>query len=500
MESKPDVTKRVQATTLGVLDLTLSLDPGGSGHATTVQLQALGGKVAREVPLVVGALLFAQHEMRMVNDPARLAAVDEIDQACRAAGEGRLERPTSIPNARIAATYHVELLANGGFRVNVQEKIAGILSDVAGGLTVGSLAAEILTTAREPYRTFYREMLEAAVSYWRERRPSLIDSTWVWTIALRRLDLLVRQGVDNLGEPQTCARCNARRPAGFACLHCGTEPGQGGVAVPGAAVPVASAAAPTTPVAPSHVSQPVHESPAEAAESLTVTQAPVPTPAPPTPSVETAAPAPERMPERTILPAQEKPPSAPTPDEPEPLPLAGLLPRGLAFLVDVVIAVVVSTFGGFGLTTVLIALNGLNPADDPQQFATAVALAFFALYFVLGWTGGETFGMLIFRIQVVRQDTRKRCGLIHAIGRGFGYLILLALGVLVFYLGNEFDNRVLFFIPTGTTTDTVIRVIVGLISLYVLWIGSGQGIVGEPMRRTWADRIGKTLVVRQKSA
>ncbi len=489
---------------LGSLDLTLSLDPGGLGHATTVQFQAAGGKVAPEVPLVVGALLFAQHRMRMINDPARLAAVDEIDAACRALREGRLDRPSPPPNARIAATYHVELTANGGFRINVQEKIAGILSDVAGGLTAGALATEILSTVREPYRTFYREMLEAAVHYWRERRPSLIESTWVWTLALRRLDQLVRQGVEGAGEPQTCASCKALRPAGFACLHCGTEPGAGGTGVAEPSAPAGTSAplapVPSAQVGASQLSQPVRESPGEAAESVTVAPAPASSPAPEASSPTAAASAADRIPERTILPAQEKPPSAPAPEEPEQLPPAGLLPRGLAFLVDLVISIVVATFGGFGLTTVLLALNAISPTDDPRQFASAIVVIFFALYFILGWTGGETFGMLLFHIQVVRQDTRKRCGLLHAIARGFGYLLLLALGLLVFYVGNEFDNQVLVFIPSGTPTDDAIRVIVGLISLYVLWLGSGQGIISEPMRRTWADRIGKTLVVRQKSA
>jgi uncharacterized RDD family membrane protein YckC len=508
VESKAEMAKQAQSTALGTLDLTLLLDPAGLGHVSTVELASSAEKIAREVPIVVGTLLFAQQQLRMINDPSRLVAVEEIEESCRAGRAGRLVRPTPPANARPVATYRVELLASSGFRINVEERLAGILSDVAGGLTTGSLPAELLTTLREPYRTFYLEMLEAAIAYWRERRPSLIESTWVWTAALRRLDQLVRGGVESLGEPQSCAACGAVRPSGFACLHCGTAPGESRAttaATTGSGGAVASAPAN---VGASNGAE-AARSPNEQASGATVaTQVAAPVPAPATLATEVGTATPsgteppdERRTERTILPAQDRPPQIAPADETQEQPLAGLLPRFLALIVDLVIGGVLGLFGGFGLTAVLVALNTFGPADDPRQFFSAAVTVLFALYFILGWTGGETFGMLIFRTQVVQGESRKRCGFFRAVARAFGYTVLLAIGLVVFFIGNQIDNHILFFIPTGTPADDAIRVIVGLISLYVIWLGSGQRILSDPMRRTWADRLGKTLVVvRSKSA
>src|SRR6185437_5462727 len=196
VDSKAETTKRVQTTSVGSLDFTLSLDAGGTNHWTLSQVRSSTEKLAREVPIVLASLLFAERQMGMINDPSRLAAVREMDEACRAAREGRLVAPIIPPNGRTVATYRVVLLANGGFSVNVEEKLAGVLSDGAGGKTAGALSTELLTTLREPYRTFYLEMLGAAVGFWRERRPSPIESTWVWKVALRRLDQLMRGGVE----------------------------------------------------------------------------------------------------------------------------------------------------------------------------------------------------------------------------------------------------------------------------------------------------------------
>ena len=508
VESKAETAKQVQSTVLGTLDLTLLLDPAGLGHVSTVDLVSSAEKVAREVPIVVGTLLFAQQQLRMINDPARLVAVEEIEESCRASRAERLVRPTPPANARPVATYRVELLASSGFRINVDEKLAGILSDVAGGLTTGSLPAELLTTLREPYRTFYLEMLEAAIAYWRERRPSLIESTWVWTVALRRLEQLVRGGVESLCESQSCATCGAVRPSGFACLHCGTAPGESRATTAVTSGPGgAGASAPTN--ASTSSGAEAARSPNEQVSGATVaTQVAAPVPAPVALPTEAGPATPskteppdERRTERTILPAQERPPLIAPADEKQEQPLAGLLPRFLALIVDLVIGGVLGLFGGFGLTAVLVALNTFGPADDPRQFFSAAVTVLFALYFILGWTGGETFGMLIFRTQVVQDESRKRCGFFRAVARAFGYTVLLAIGLAVFFIGNQIDNHILFFIPTGTPADDAIRVIVGLISLYVLWLGSGQRILSDPMRRTWADRLGKTLVVvRSKSA
>lgn len=522
-----ETTKQVEPTVLGSFDVTLLLDAAGSNPTTTIEVRSTSDRVAREVPLVLGALLFAQQQVRKINDPARIAAVEKLAEATAAARGHRLGEPTVPTDSRVVASYQIKLLANGGFRIEVEEKLTTLLSDTSGGLTTGALPARLLTTLPEPYRTFYREMLDAAVAYWREQRPSLLESTWVWAVALRRLDQLVRQGVEGLGEPQACANCGALRPAGFACLHCQSAPGAGAeIVAPSAstttaeqvapseppaenqAPPTAAAEAVTVATAPPPVKEP--EPAAEPVASQSVAQtlvpptpAPAPDPAPAAVTPPTPPPAARPPVEHAILPAREVPPGtpeAPVQNEVDRWPLAGLPRRGIALLIDLVISVVVGTLGAYGLTQIFLALGSFGPGDDPQQFAMDVSFILIALYFVLGWTGRETFGMQLCRIQVVQQADRTRCGLFPAIGRGIGYLILLALGVAVFFVGMWIDNHIFVFIPTGTPTDDAIRAIIILIALYVLWNGSGQRILGEAARQTWGDKIGKTIVVaRQKS-
>lgn len=511
MESNTETTARPREKTLGSFEVTLLRDPTGSSHAVTVQPLTVAENIAREVPLVIGSLLFLQQQMRAVNDPSRLGAVEAMAEACRASRENRSVSRGSLTSPRPAATYRVTLVANGGFRITVDEKLAGILADAAGGLTASALARELLATLREPYRTFYREMLEAAVDYWHERRPSLIESTWVWTLALRRLDQFVRQGVASLGTPQTCAVCHAVRPAGFPCLHCGTKPGEGGAARPDTTAGSSVGSAP--PVVAHQVAVPAHPSPVEAPvpvqgetspsvdASQPVTRAPAPVP------VASSRPAParekEQVPQHTILPAQETAPIELAPastDERGRWPLASLLPRAIALLIDLVIAFVVSSFGAIGLVTILLAVGALGPATAVAQAASLPTLVLFALYFLLGWTGGETFGMMIFHLQVVQDGSRQRCGFFRALGRGLGYLAILIAGVAVFYVGNQFDNTVLVSIPTGTPADDAIRAIVLLASLYVIWLGTGQRILSDPRRQTVGDKFGGTLVLaRPKS-
>ncbi len=509
MDSRAETTKRVQTTSVGTLDLTLSLDASGANHRTLTQVRSSAEKVAREVPIVIGSLLFAERQMRMINDPARLAAVDEMEAARRASREGRLvaEPP---PAGRVAATYRIELLANGGFHATVEEKTIGVLSDAAGGMAAGALPAELLTALREPYRTFYLEMLEAAIGFWRERRPSPIESTWVWKVALRRLDQLMRAGVDGLGKPLICANCHALRPAGSPCLHCESAPG---------ASPLGETAHPPTTASPPAVeslppnrpSEPVAEAPADVAPSVTLSAPPPtiePTPEPvrassaATERPETASQAPDERPATgTILAAQEMPPAmTAVTEEPPKRPLAGLMRRGLSLVVDLVIGFALASFGSLGLTTVFMVVGVLGPADDPRQVFSALWLLFFGLYFVFGWTAGETYGMMICRIQVVREADQGRCGFFHALGRAIGYLLVVGLGVIVFVIGIWIDDNILVFIPGGTPADEAIRVIVGLVALYVMWLGSGQRILGEPARQTWGDRVGKTLVVSRQKA
>jgi len=573
MEPNAETTKRAPATVVGTFDLSLLLDPNGINHVVTVQPRSSSPKVAREIPLAVGALLFAQQQFRTINDPSRLAAVAKFADTTALSRAGRLDQPMAPVSARTAATYHVELLANGGFHATVEEKLTGILSDTAGGATAGAVPGQLLATLGEPYRTFYREMLDAVIEPWRERRPLPAESSWSWPIALRRLDQLMRRGVQDLGEPETCLNCRALRPAGFACLHCETAPGERP-----AASTTATIVAPTSPVTvqkspPVEPAVPAHQSPAETTGPAVLTPppaapmvepppelapvaaipasppvAPVASPpvaapavapsggAPPAPSPVAATPAvpPAAAPalapsaaqpvaspsavapiaappvtsdqppaEREILRARELPVIAP-PTVPEPeqhaWPLAGILPRGLALLIDLAIGFVLSFLGAYyGLTKVSLALGWLGPADDPSHFASSALLAFAALYFVLGWTGNETYGMMICRIQVLQESNRKRCGLFHAVGRGVGYGLLLAGAVLVFYVGNSIDN-LLVFIPTGTPADDAIRAIIVLVALYVVWLGSGQRILGQPGRQTFGDRVGKTVVVVRQPA
>ncbi|MGH2457700.1 MAG: hypothetical protein ACRDIY_02405, partial [Chloroflexota bacterium] len=126
MDSRTETARHVQATSVGSLEITLSIDPNRGNQRTLTELRPSSGKLAREVPIVIGSLLFAEWQMRMINDPSRLVAVTTMENAGRAAREGHLVAPAAPPGGRAAgATYRVELLANGGFQVKVDEKLAG---------------------------------------------------------------------------------------------------------------------------------------------------------------------------------------------------------------------------------------------------------------------------------------------------------------------------------------------------------------------------------------
>jgi len=489
---------------VGSFGVTLTIDARGAGHRVTIEPRASAERIAREIPLVVGTLLFAERQMRAVTDPVRLETVDAISRACAAAREGRLPTPPDLTSPRTGALYTIEVYANRTFHLVVDERMFGIVAEAAGGMAVQDLVVELLRTLREPYRTFFREMLEAASGVWRDRRPLVTESSWSWPVALQRLNQLVRRGEGSVIEPQVCERCHAPRPAGFACLHCGAAPGSA-PASPSASPPPAASAAEARPSSPS-ASAPSPSAPAPTGEPARVPSASAPAASSAASPVSAASAgeairsaAPPDVPrdprlERTILPAQEAPPGVERPEERERQrwPVAGLGTRIVALIIDLALGFAIASIGGFGFTSILITLNAFGPTDDPQGFMGGVALLFFALYFVLGWASAGTFGMMIFRLQVVQEASRERCGLARAVVRGIGHLLVLVVAFVVFYVGNVIDNHLVFI---QGTADLVVRIIIGLAALYVLWLGTGQAVLGEASRQTWADRIARTLVV-----
>ncbi len=467
---------------LGAFDVTLLIDPGGTTYSTTIQMRATNERIAREAVLVIGVLLFAQRIMRSVSDPSRLAAVAELDEVTVASRQGRLASRTPAANARTAATYRVDLLANGSFRIDVEQKVEGILSDVAGRLAAGALAAELLTSLSEPYRIFFREMVEAAVNLWRDRRPSPIEPTWDWPVALKRLDQLLHAGTGGSAEPQRCAACGALRPADYACLHCGAAPG----------------ASATTP-APATATPPPNPASSPPAVSRAATSSPPAPVAPASSQTAAAATATAEPPvERTILPAQEHPVGVveEKPDERSFWPLASLPRRLGAFVLDLVSGAILAVIGAAGLTAILAASGAFGPDDSPSAFASLVWFIVFSLYLGLGWYRGETLGMVVFRLRILRAGDRRPISLYRAFLRGLGSLLLLALAFGVFAALMYVDVAWLPWLQG--TPDLVFRIIILLFSLYILWAGSGQQILGSAGRQTLGDKIADTVVAVRK--
>ena len=499
MEAKTTNPMAPQPAVLGTFEISLLVDSGEVGHVTVTQVRSTGDKVVRDLVLSVGALLFAQRQVRMIRDPSRLSAVEEIESACRAARVGNLKAPVAPANARSGASFMVQLVAAGSFGVNVEDKLNGMGMDIAGGLAAGAVAPELLTTLSEPYRTFYREMLQSAVGFWRERRPSLMESTWSWTAALQRLNQLTRQGVQGIGEPQVCEACHSLRPAGSACLRCGAVPGSIATSVITPAVPTFTTAPPPPPptVVQSPIQTETQERPARAPEPTPVlvpalAGAPAATETVDDVSVPVSETKETRVEERDILRANEPTSRVEVVEEVEAPPLAGVGRRGAATLLDTVVGLVLGSVGGFGLTAILLSVGAVTTTDNPSQFASGVAAIIFALYFVAGWAAGGTYGMMLLHLRIVHQSDQRRIGLFPAIGRGVGYVILIAAAGAVFIVGNVIDNQLVFI---QGTADTAIRIVIGIIALYILWSGSGQAIISQSRRQTWADRLARTLVI-----
>ncbi|HEY8884174.1 MAG TPA: hypothetical protein VIO35_02590, partial [Chloroflexota bacterium] len=78
METKSTPSGDHKSVLLGSLEVTLRVDPDGTSYATATELRTVAPGVAREVPQILAALLFAQRAVRDVNDQARHAAVEEM--------------------------------------------------------------------------------------------------------------------------------------------------------------------------------------------------------------------------------------------------------------------------------------------------------------------------------------------------------------------------------------------------------------------------------------
>lgn len=471
MEAKTANEASRGSTALGTLDITLLADPRGGAYRTTTQLRDAVPTLARETTIALGALLFVERQMRATSDPMRLAAVDRIASICRASRDGALSGSVQA-TPRTIASYQVRLFAGQIFRVDVDAKMEGVLADVAGGEVVSALTTELLNSFAEPHRTFFREMLESAVNHWHERRPSLVDSTWNWPTALRRLEQLTQNGTANLLAPDTCDSCGAIRPNGQACLRCGALP-----ASPRLSDLIANVSGGSSGPPPSSTA--ILESPLVPAAASTLSATAVATPSP-TPSILPANDIADIIPQKEDLPAPV---------------FAGPGRRLAAFMLDLISGAVLGAIGGYGITSILFAAGAFGPSDSPVGVAIFTGLIVLALYLVLGWTKNETLGMALLKLRIVKAADQQPAGFGRALLRALGYLGLFLLAFGVFYLLNQIDNMLVFI---QGTADTIVRIIVGLLTMYVLWMGSGQLILGGSRRQSWGDRLAGTIVTVKK--
>jgi uncharacterized RDD family membrane protein YckC len=466
-----DTQAPAAGTQLGLIDVDLIAGRSGTEYATRTELRSASASFARSVPLIVGALLFAQRQMRMVSDPARFEIITRLQDALAAARTGRLAPPTFPASPRTVASYQIRVSANGTFAIQVDQKTDGLLADSAGAMVTGALAAELLTSLPEPYRAFYGEMIEAALPYWREHRPALGESTWNWGAALRRLDALARGASRSGGEPVTCPDCKSPHPADSACLHCGSTAEPVAPAAPLSSMLPASPGPGEPPVRPAPVVEapkPNPVAPPPVAASIEAPPAPIPT-----------APADTGVKEYpvSIVPAQDIAPVEAV-REPDPRlswPLARLGRRFGAAVVDVLIAAVLGSIGGFGATTIALATGNISNDQAGATFFPGVLLIIAALYFILGWSSNESVGMLLFRLRILRQVDREPEGLFRAVVRAIGYLVALGVGLAIVLIGFYIDENFLPFVVG--MADLVLRIIIGLIALYVIWSFTGQRLL-----------------------
>lgn len=478
-----DTRTTSSSSQLGVLDINLITSRSGPDCATQTELRSVAPGVARSIPIIIGALLFTQRQIRTNSDPTRLETVAKLQASVAAARDGSLTAPRAPGNGRAAAIYQIVVSANGAFRIELEQKLDGVLSDAAGSLTTRALADELLTTLPEPYRSFFAEMLQAAIPVWRERRPPLGESTWNWPIALRRLDTLVRGETTSDLEGVICPDCRSIRPINSPCLRCGST-----------AQPTAPPVEVTSLIAASD--GPNQEPPRSAASLLG--GAPVTSPLNPITIAEPTAPAPPVEPavatfSPSIVPAQDLAPDQVI-REPETYlswPLASFGRRLGAALVDTAVAVVLGVVGAFGATMIGLASGGIAGDQAGQSFFPSAALLIAGLYFILGWSSNETAGMLLFRLRLIRQINRKPGGIFRAFFRAVGYLLTIVIGIAIFAVGLFIDSRLPFVVGT---LETVYQIIVGVISLYAIWSLTGQRILTGRDRQTLGDQFARSVV------
>jgi hypothetical protein len=477
------------------------MDPGGTRYATTTEVKAAAANVARSVPVVMGALLFAQRQMREINDPARHTAVDRIARACQDLRENRLAPAKVDDTSRVLAVYRIDIAGEGGFRIDVDSRLMGTLHDAGGQMATAALAEELLATLPGPYRVFYLEMLEAVVAFWRAQRPSPIDTSWNWTAAFRRLGDLTRSNTEAPGPSIACKNCQAVRPVSAPCLHCGAPP------EPIVATDSRVASATTTLLTPPPTwpipAPPTAQTPISTPMAPLVPTAPAASPVtPPAPIPTTAAPlqtgAVETAPgELSILPANTLASQSETTeiDERDTWPAAGFVRRFGSWFLDLVSGLVLGVIGAVGVVSLLVAAGAISTSDDITATAPVVVAVVLALYLGCGWYKGETLGMRVMSLRLLRFSTRRGCNVYRSFLRGLGALITLAIGLAVLFGGMWLDDQLIFI---QGTADTIVRVVVLILALYAVWLGSGQQILSAPGRQSLADKVADTIVVHPK--
>ncbi len=489
MDSMSPAESSDPRTLLASYEVSLRFDPGLGRSAVAIHPMSVSDRIGRDVALIISSLLFVQRQIRSLSDSSRFAAIASLSAACVSARDGRVVRPAVTSNAQVGAIYQVNLLANGNFHIKVDQKLDGIVADTAGSLTAGGVALEILATTTDPYRAFFRQMIESATSYWRDRRSSSEESTWDWAAALRQLDQLTRGLTDPLAPSGMCEVCGAIRPVGSNCLRCGAEP---------FLVQTAPVAKASTPIEPLRTEASL---PSTAPGSL-LTSAPATGSSSGQYVSVTATPQTTEPPLATMLAATSAMSDAPvdvetlTRSDSRSWPVAGLFRRLIATILDVTSGVALGAIGAFGLLSILVASGSMSTSDDPRPLTFLILIAIVLLYAALGWSKGETLGMLVTRTRILRADDRRPAGLSQTFMRGLGSYVTIALGLIVFAL-ITFINANLSFIQG--TADLVVRIGAVVVGLYVIWLGSGQRILSRSNRQTLADRIAGTIVAIRQS-
>jgi len=111
----PETVPSSSETRLGSFDVTLRVDPGSGTSGVEIVPASVSDRVARELALVVSSLLFIERQIRSITDSSRFATIANLNAACVSARDGHVVKPATPRSARIAATYRIDLLAEGSF-------------------------------------------------------------------------------------------------------------------------------------------------------------------------------------------------------------------------------------------------------------------------------------------------------------------------------------------------------------------------------------------------